>query len=154
MGGIQLNRLVGRKVEALEDVRTVAKHPLARLIPWVAVVVGLSMLIRVSPAAAQVSDCSDLNRGSAAFGLCKAYCEALACSTPEPKNQEACVRIFDAFLKNAGTVPPCFTCPVPNPNVVCTLEFAPVTCGGCVYTNQCNANAAGFAPGQCERILP
>ena len=41
------------------------------------------------------------------------------------------------------------TCPTPKPDVVCTMEYAPVKCDGCVYPNACAAGAAGFKKEQC-----
>jgi len=43
-------------------------------------------------------------------------------------------------------------CPVSESVTACTLEFNPVVCGGCEYSNLCNAEAAGFAEDDCELV--
>jgi len=45
------------------------------------------------------------------------------------------------------------TCPTPSPNFVCTMEYAPVKCDGCLYPNACTAGAAGFTKEQCAPAL-
>jgi hypothetical protein len=40
-------------------------------------------------------------------------------------------------------------CPEPAPDVICTMEYAPVICDGCRYSNGCVAGAAGFKKEQC-----
>ena len=40
-------------------------------------------------------------------------------------------------------------CPTPAANYICTMEYAPVKCDGCVYPNACAAGAAGFKKEQC-----
>ena len=44
-------------------------------------------------------------------------------------------------------------CPTPSPNFVCTMEYAPVKCDGCLYPNGCTAGAAGFTKEQCAPAL-
>jgi hypothetical protein len=126
------------------------KQPLARFISAVSLLVGLSLLIGVSAADAQVSACSMLSPGST-LGLYKAYC-ALGCSAPGPKIQEACDAVFATILAATGLIPLCETCPLSDPDVICLALFDPVTCGGCVYTNQCFAGAAGFTLGECQSV--
>ena len=40
-------------------------------------------------------------------------------------------------------------CPQPSPEVICTMEYKPVVCDGCRYSNACVAGAAGFVKEQC-----
>jgi hypothetical protein len=44
------------------------------------------------------------------------------------------------------------TCPVGPDGIACTLEYAPVFCGGCEYDNSCLSNAAGFSQGECQPV--
>jgi hypothetical protein len=44
-------------------------------------------------------------------------------------------------------------CPTPAANFVCTMEYAPVKCDGCLYPNACTAGAAGFTKEQCVPAL-
>ena len=43
-------------------------------------------------------------------------------------------------------------CPEPDPEVVCTMDYAPVKCDGCRYSNACVAGAAGFTKEQCAPV--
>lgn len=43
-------------------------------------------------------------------------------------------------------------CPAPAPDSICFLLYAPVDCGGCIYSNSCFAAAAGFTGGQCQPV--
>jgi hypothetical protein len=36
--------------------------------------------------------------------------------------------------------------------IPCTREYAPLSCGECVYNNSCLAEAAGFSKGQCKPV--
>lgn len=45
-----------------------------------------------------------------------------------------------------------FGCPSPAPDTICFMLYAPVDCGGCIYSNGCFAAAAGFVDGQCRRL--
>ena len=38
------------------------------------------------------------------------------------------------------------SCPKSDPNVICTMIYAPTDCGGCIYGSACFATAAGFDP--------
>jgi hypothetical protein len=40
--------------------------------------------------------------------------------------------------------------PCPKPTGICTTEYAPVVCGDCEYSNQCQANSAGFTSDTCK----
>lgn len=53
-----------------------------------------------------------------------------------------------AALLHAGDV----TCPEPSPDTICITLYAPVDCGGCVYSNSCVAASAGFTAGQCTEL--
>ena len=44
------------------------------------------------------------------------------------------------------------TCPVPDPEAICYMIYAPVDCAGCVYSNSCIAAAAGLNPAACTDI--
>ncbi len=62
---------------------------------------------------AEEATCDSLD--GAEYGLCTAFCEAMDChyhydgddSTEANADLEACERIWDNFLKHAGTDPPC-----------------------------------------------
>lgn len=43
-------------------------------------------------------------------------------------------------------------CPAPDPDAICLAVYAPVDCGGCVYSNSCVAASAGFAEGECTDL--
>lgn len=46
------------------------------------------------------------------------------------------------------------SCPLSDSNVLCTREYEPVICNGCVYNNNCLATAANFATTDCTPICP
>jgi len=54
------------------------------------------------------------------------------------------------------TPSPTFDCPVPGEGIPCQDIYEPVSCGdvGCVYGNQCEADAAGYADGDCVEAAP
>lgn len=58
---------------------------------------------------------------------------------------EQCVSKAEADAKKV--------CPDPAPGIVCTMEYAPVKCDGCLYPNSCTAGAAGFTKEQCVPAL-
>lgn len=70
----------------------------------------LVVLITLSlPSSSQAADntiCEGLS--GAAFGLCKAYCEAMECGSDNPlASAEACQRVYYNFSKLTGNIPPC-----------------------------------------------
>jgi hypothetical protein len=44
------------------------------------------------------------------------------------------------------------SCPKGPDNIPCTLNYLPLSCGGCVYDNDCLAKAAGFSESQCKPV--
>jgi hypothetical protein len=44
------------------------------------------------------------------------------------------------------------SCPQVPDGIPCTLNYLPLSCGGCVYDNSCLAEAAGFSEGQCQLV--
>ena len=46
------------------------------------------------------------------------------------------------------------SCPLPDAEIACTREYAPVVCGGCTYSNACSGTAAGFTESDCSTVCP
>lgn len=46
------------------------------------------------------------------------------------------------------------SCPLPDAEIMCTREYAPVICNGCTYSNACSGTAAGFAESDCSAVCP
>ena len=44
------------------------------------------------------------------------------------------------------------SCPVPAADAICYMIYAPVDCGGCVYSNGCLAEAAGMNSAACQDV--
>ena len=53
------------------------------------------------------TSCEDFDLGPGALGLCRAYCEALACAGADPHGSaRACSRLARAFARRTGGMPP------------------------------------------------
>ena len=58
--------------------------------------------------------------------------------------------VFGGVQLSAAANP---NCPAPDPDVFCILVYDPVVCGGCRYSNDCFAAAAGWdVETQCREI--
>jgi hypothetical protein len=80
--------------------------------------------------------------------------ETNTCGCNELSNFPCDTSAGQVCINNNGS----FSCeaPVACPvcNGFCTLEFAPVNCSGCEYSNQCFATCAGFSPDKCTDVQP
>ena len=67
----------------------------------------MAVMFLAGNAVAEEDEICDGHNG-AAYGLCKAYCEAMQCGEPDQQASEvACSRVSSLFETLTGTLPPC-----------------------------------------------
>lgn len=121
----------------------------------IAVIFMVGMVLSAGYAIVAASPANDprcQGQTGAAYGMCTA---AIAVGCHLDATNPGCDKITENFTKITGQVPPPWlsSCPDPDP-ILCPVNFDPVTCSGCTYSNLCLATTAGFDAGDCQAFTP